>query len=66
MNPHPSHKIARLKGTNLEIVYCDYCSIFATHPEIEQPCRRKPDLLAKLKRLESLTGAAASAASTFS
>jgi hypothetical protein len=54
MNPHPSHKITRLKAVDIEIMYCDYCSLFATHREIEQPCRCRPDLLARLKRLETL------------
>ncbi len=57
MNPDPSHKIIRIPIVrDYEVVYCDYCGIFATHPEIERPCKRKPDLLAKLKRLESLNG----------
>ena len=57
MNAHQSHKIKRVRVVeNSEIVYCDYCSLFVSHPEIEQPCKGKPDLLAKIKRMESLNG----------
>ena len=55
MNPHPTHKIRRIKVVkNFEILYCDNCDLFATHPEIEQPCKGKPDMLAKIRRMESL------------
>ena len=54
MKPHPTHKIETIIVVrSYEIAYCDYCGIFVTHPEIEQPCKRKPDLLAKLKRREA-------------
>ena len=55
MKPHPTHKIETIIVVrSYEISYCDYCGIFVSHPEIEQPCRRRPDLLAKIKRMESL------------
>ena len=55
MNPHPSHKLKTINVVrNFQILYCDYCGIFATHPEIEQPCKRKADLLTKVQRREDL------------
>ena len=35
-------------------MYCDYCGIFAAHPEIVEPCKRKSDLLAEVQRREAL------------
>jgi len=55
MNPHPSHKIRTIKVVkNHEILYCDNCALFASHPEIEQPCKRISDLLAKVLRRDAL------------
>jgi hypothetical protein len=55
MDPDPSHKIVTIDVVeNVEIRYCEYCSIFATHPDIEKPCKRRLDYLTELKRLEEI------------